>query len=203
MTKKAMPKLLLWASLLAWSLVLASCAPGMEPVIIKSHGPYSPGDRGPAGGWIFFDKGNNSDGWRYLEAAPEDQGWAKWGCNGKSTPKARYSEIGAGITNTKAILKECAEPDIAARKCASYRGGGKSDWFLPSKDELHAMYINLRKPGVGGLAGNYYWSSSETGNGRHAWGHNFTTGDQHYANKYPNWRVRAVRAFADSPAKER
>jgi len=24
------------------------------------------GDRGPAGGFIFFDKGNNSGGWRYM-----------------------------------------------------------------------------------------------------------------------------------------
>jgi len=33
---------------------------------------YSIGDRGPAGGWIFYDKGTTSDGWRYLEAAPSD-----------------------------------------------------------------------------------------------------------------------------------
>jgi hypothetical protein len=29
---------------------------------------------GPAGGFIFYDKGGYSDGWRYLEAAPEDAG---------------------------------------------------------------------------------------------------------------------------------
>ena len=31
---------------------------------------YRVGDTGPAGGIIFYDKGNNSGGWRYLEAAP-------------------------------------------------------------------------------------------------------------------------------------
>ncbi|MDR0300928.1 MAG: DUF1566 domain-containing protein [Treponema sp.] len=33
---------------------------------------YKLGDTGPAGGIIFYDKGDNSDGWQYLEAAPPD-----------------------------------------------------------------------------------------------------------------------------------
>ena len=33
---------------------------------------YKIGDEGPAGGVIFYDKGEYSDGWRYLEAAPAD-----------------------------------------------------------------------------------------------------------------------------------
>ena len=35
---------------------------------------YRIGDTGPAGGLIFYDKGNNIGGWRYLEAAPVDVG---------------------------------------------------------------------------------------------------------------------------------
>jgi transcriptional regulator with XRE-family HTH domain len=35
---------------------------------------YKIGDTGPAGGLIFYDKGNNIGGWRYLEAAPADLG---------------------------------------------------------------------------------------------------------------------------------
>lgn len=30
------------------------------------------GEIGPAGGYIFYDKGSFSDGWQYLEAAPSD-----------------------------------------------------------------------------------------------------------------------------------
>jgi hypothetical protein len=30
------------------------------------------GAPGPAGGYVFYDKGEYSDGWRYLECAPED-----------------------------------------------------------------------------------------------------------------------------------
>jgi hypothetical protein len=33
---------------------------------------YNIGSIGPAGGNIFYDKGDNSDGWRYLEAAPAE-----------------------------------------------------------------------------------------------------------------------------------
>jgi TolB-like protein len=32
-------------------------------------GTYKIGDRGPSGGWVFYDKGTVSAGWRYLEAA--------------------------------------------------------------------------------------------------------------------------------------
>jgi len=33
---------------------------------------YKVGDTGPAGGIVFYDKGDDSDGWQYLEAAPPE-----------------------------------------------------------------------------------------------------------------------------------
>ena len=40
---------------------------------------YNIGDKGPAGGTVFYDKGDNSDGWQYLEAAPvEFEFTANW-----------------------------------------------------------------------------------------------------------------------------
>lgn len=209
MKKAIRTRMLLSVLILASAPLFLSCASAPEtsresqPTFIKSEGPYYVGDRGPAGGWIIYDKGNNSEGWRYMEAAPVDQtpdswrhkGLAEWGCHGTAIPGARYTAIGRGMLNTKAILEGCDEPDTAARMCADYRGGGKDDWFLPSLDELELIFTHLFKQRIGGLRLGEYWSSTETTNGRHAWHHNFTNEMQLSCNKYPNYRVRCVRVF--------
>jgi uncharacterized repeat protein (TIGR02543 family) len=155
------------------------------------------GEIGPAEGLIFYDKGSVSDGWRYLEAAPSDQSeGAQWGCYGTGIPDAGGTAVGTGDQNTEAILLGCATAGIAARLCTSYNGGGFTDWFLPSKDELNLMYENLHYIGtpVGGFAGGPYWSSSEGGVGS-AWYQYFSDGDQTLATKVQAVLVRAVRAF--------
>ena len=60
-----MKKVLLFLCALLIVFSLSSCAK-------KEAGEYKVGDIGPAGGYIFYDKGKYSDGWRYLEAAPAD-----------------------------------------------------------------------------------------------------------------------------------
>jgi hypothetical protein len=74
--------------------------------------------------------------------------------------------------------------------------GGFDDWFLPSKDELNLMYINLKKAGRGSFGSAWYWSSSEYVN-YYAWSQYFDCGTQSNINyyKYYYGRVRAVRAF--------
>ncbi len=161
---------------------------------------YKIGDQGPAGGWIFYDKGKTSKGWRYLEAAPEDQGLAvveygvKWGCEGKNS-HAEDEAIGSGKVNTQLIVITCGGyGDTAAEVCTAYRGGDQSDWFLPSKDELNLMYKNLHKKGIGGFSNEDYYCSTECTMGA-AYFQKFSDGSQSYMSKaYPN-RVRAVRAF--------
>lgn len=208
MKKTTLKRALTFLSIIAGVFIIISCAStpqSPQPPVIKSEGPYTIGDRGPAGGWIIYDKGDNSGGWRYLEAAPEDQtpaswrhkGLVKWGCQGKSIPEARHTAVGKGRANTQAMIKSCDEPDTAARKCVEYRGGGKDDWFLPSLEELNLVYTVLYQQGQGDLRMGEYWSSSEAGDGRYAWNLNFTNGKQLYCNKYPKYRVRAVRTFMD------
>lgn len=160
---------------------------------------YKIGDRGPAGGWIFHDKGSNSDGWRYLEAAPEDQSKGShyqyiWGCYGNSIPGAQGIAIGTGKSNTLAIANSCEDANTASKLCSAYRGGGKKDWFLPSKDELNLMYENLKKSGAGGFADDNYWSSSEN-LAKYGWSQLFSNGNQSSVSKFYSKRVRAVRAF--------
>jgi len=158
---------------------------------------YKIGDKGPAGGWIFYDKGNSDGGWRYLEAAPVDQSIkTRWGCFGDSISGARGTAIGTGKSNTQAIVKKCFDPEMASRLCTDYRGGGKSDWFLPSKDELDLMYKNLKKAGIGDLDGSGYWSSSEDESADYnASIQDFSSGFQCTLSKVYTVRVRAVRAF--------
>ena len=178
--------------------------------------PYVLGDIGPAGGYIFYDKGSyykadftivkaagngtvpitpTYDGWRYLEAASYDQSaGTEWGCYGVSIPGAGGTAVGTGEQNTIDIETGCTTFDTAADICAILSFGGYSDWFLPSKDELNLMYENLKVFGVGGFADNYYWSSSEYDAG-FAWCQHFYWADQYNDYKGNTYRVRAVRVF--------
>lgn len=44
-----------------------------NPAGDKKTTAYAIGDTGPAGGIVFYDKGEVTDGWRYLEAAPAEK----------------------------------------------------------------------------------------------------------------------------------
>lgn len=70
-------------------------------------------------------------------------------------------------------------------------------WFLPSKDELYAMYTNLYLEGLGGFSENFYWSSSEFSSSNvHEL--DFGDGDPENSNKNTTYRVRPIRTFADA-----
>lgn len=186
-------------------------------VYAKWFGPVTLKGFGPSGGYVFYDKGEYTDGWRYLEAAPE--GWSGtstdptyvFGYNrttsdGTNVAVGTNTGIGTGKANTVALVAAMGEKAYnsgdaglfkamyAAKACADYRGGGHDDWFLPSKDELNQMYINLKKNSLGGFSADDYWSSSE-GGAIFAWHQNFNYGYQNDFDRYPNDRVRPVRAF--------
>ena len=75
-----------------------------------------------------------------------------------------------------------------------------TDWFLPSKDELNAMYVNLHLHGVGGFSTNRYWSSSEQ-SALEAWWKSFQVGESLYSLKSEistTYSVRACRAFTST-----
>ena len=155
-------------------------------------------DIGPAGGYIFYDKGSysGSPSWRYLEAAPSDQSLkAVWGCDGIEISGADGTAVGTGEQNTIDIEAGCATAGTAADLCANLSLGGYDNWFLPSKDELNLMYTNLKVAGIGSFADDYYWSSSESYDIA-AYGQNFYNGTQNgSAGKYTPLQVRAIRAF--------
>ena len=157
---------------------------------------YNIGDTGPGGGKVFYDKGNYSDGWRYLEAAPIDQATnVKWSSTSVDVKGATGTAIGTGKANTAAIIAAHSgdtASNNAAKAAAAYSGGGKNDWFLPSKDELNEMY--KARTHLGGISSGLFWSSSQSYYNL-AWYQYFGNGDQDYNYKYCNYDVRAVRAF--------
>jgi hypothetical protein len=162
---------------------------------------YKIGDTGPAGGIVFYDKGNNSGGWRYLEAAPVGNEFkAQWG----SFDVVTGTEVGTGKDNTqriRVILEQEGALTRAAPRCAQLNINGFTDWFLPSKAELAWMYVNLKSNNLGDFSGDWYWSSSDVtddGLWNGAWSQRFRDGNQQGSmvhNKNNTYSVRAVRQF--------
>lgn len=75
--------------------------------------------------------------------------------------------LGQGLDNTLSIIAASGGASLtnfAAGLASSYRGGGYTDWYLPSKDELNKLYLN--RDIIGGFATSglaAYWSSSLKG----------------------------------------
>jgi hypothetical protein len=152
---------------------------------------YAIGDTGPSGvGIVFYVTDGGIHG---LEAAPSDQSTSQaWSNIDYKSIGTTGTAIGTGSDNTYAIIGQDGHNGSAAQVCRDYNGGGLTDWFLPSKDELNQLY--LQKDTVGGFAAGSYWSSSELdSNG--AWVQTFSNGGQYGTHKSSNLRVRAVRAF--------
>jgi hypothetical protein len=181
---------------------------------------YQPvvGEIGMSGGYIFYDKGDYSDGWRYLEAAPA--GWSgatvdpgymfgyyRTTSTGTNLVVGTGTAVGTGKANTTVLTatmgstayssdRGTEKAVYAAKICEDYTGGGYDDWFLPSKDELNLMYQNLMVQGLGGFSDGGYWSSSEGSDGV-TWSQYFGNGYQNYSSAYRSndYVVRPVRAF--------
>ena len=125
----------------------------------------SVGQTGPGGGIVFFDKGNSTGGWQYLESAASDQSaGSEWGCDGIDITGADGTALGTGYQNTLDIEAGCVAVGTAADICANLTLGGYSDWFLPSDAALILMWKNLASNNLGGFSGSKYWSSSEYDN---------------------------------------
>lgn len=170
--------------------------------LVASWRPYDIGETGPAGGIVFYDKGEYTDGWRYLEAAPASTEWTNKVWGGYVTASVSTgTATGTGAANTQAIVLAFgdAEPfqqvtDYAAKLASDLFHGGYDDWFLPSRDELGLMYDNLEVEGLGDFGQTWYWSSSQFDSAS-AWRRNFDNGDEDYNDTDLGLRVRAARAF--------
>ncbi len=114
------------------------------------------GDTGPGGGIVFYKSIARESWGQYLEVAP-----ATW-AGGNSDPNSLWcdptddtvanlipggtqgltngataTEVGMGWANSERIARYCKTG--AAVMTRMYHGGGKSDWYLPTSDELAEM----------------------------------------------------------------
>ena len=95
---------------------------------------------------------------------------------------------------------ECSAADLgsgpesyadALTLAKNYRGGGKSDWRLPTKDELNKMYTALHRNKKGNFKNVSYWAT----NGSSPFAQDFGTSGTNASPNENKRLVRAVRSF--------
>ena len=152
---------------------------------------------------------------------------AQYGCFGTSVMTDEQAtnslEIGDGHAYTKIITAKNCKGDNGSASAASiaedYNGGGKTDWFLPSREELMALCLEFfndpnsqfesrcrgRQSVVTGtigttswsLAATIYWSTCAWGESQACY-QSFYTGYWGYIARNSAWSVRPVRAFSQT-----
>ncbi len=182
---------------------LSTCATG---------GICNVGDTGPGGGIVFYKSVSafacgptRSDSCYYLEAAPAN--WSggndsaisiSWsgnttqsvGSSGGDTATA--TAIGWGYRNTLAAVAQNNTANKVITRARAYNGGGRTDWYVPSKDELNQLY--LRKATVGGFTSTSYWSSSEV-SATNVYEQDFGNGNSWSNGKSGADTLRPIRSF--------
>ena len=165
-----------------------------QPLAAAAPAHYFIGDTGPGGGHVFYDAGSVQPWGRYLEAAPD-----RWSGHAQD-PKVPWcyrdtdvwtsTVIGAGAANTNAMLAGC--PSGAANTASGYRGGGLTDWFLPSLGDLYQLnwFWGEMLP----FDGSNYWSSSQNGPGS-AWYQDVSSRIHNSRDTHSRGSIRPVRAF--------
>lgn len=207
---------------------VAGVQPGVSRPVLTGHtcddaGPCAVGDTGPGGGIVFYDAGSHRGWGRYLEMAPVETEavglpWKKLSVKDRMRPLyvnsgtllARHKRvlskaIGMGWLNTRRIVRNYGPGNYSAWSAWSLIHGGKTDWFLPSEDELNEAHRVLftAVPSINTIRRSFYWSSSEY-NYDTAWTVNMKDGQLFDREKWTlpgsdtgirPIRTRAVRAF--------
>ena len=184
-------------------------------------GTCAVGNTGPGGGTVFYVASSpfTSTGsacntaCKYLEAAPI--GWVtaatpvgqvncgdsgtntsdpmcSWSGNTTEAIGSTGTAIGTGYANTSAMIAQSSTVGKAGTVARAFQGGGKTDWYLPSQDELSQMFI--QKITIGGISPFIYWNSSEWNAGG-AWCQDLRSPGSYQIDKAMLYFVRPVRAF--------
>jgi hypothetical protein len=160
------------------------------------------------GGAVFYilksgDPGYDANVQHGLILAPIGLGFMNWNTDNRATG-ATGTALGTGASNTNAIIASQggALTNSAAGKARAYNGGGYTDWYLGSLEEIRKLN-NIWM--VNGLPDGYnyyehpnaYWTSTESStNNAQAIRKNIGSNDQYYETKNSqSWSVTAIRSF--------
>jgi hypothetical protein len=129
-------------------------------------------------------------------------------CSNYGRPYAGASgtAVGTGYTNTAELVVASVDCNSEAAAAVMAYGGSDSSagqWFLPSKDELNAMYNYSQISGFNavtyGFRSGSYWSSSRFTPGSlssyTAWWQGFPSGSVRGEDQDTSYYVRPIRSF--------
>ncbi len=145
--------------------------------VCENQTEYTIGSNGPSGGIVFYDKGQYSNGWRYMEISTTDLTTSQWGCFGSDVFNSSGTDVGTGYFNSVSIANfhnsltnyylnpslcnNANNGTVSTKNTLNAVFGGNNDWFLPSIDELNLVYTNLHLQNLGNFSSTSYWSSSQ------------------------------------------
>jgi len=203
---------------------------------VTTSSSYLIGSTGPGGGVIFYRNASGwtcgptlNEKCYYLEVAPPALGLADWDTDTVNSVSRSWGQapfqttavpdfgdrtsaqgIGYGYRNTLLIINQgnSDSTSSAAALAQSFSGGGVSDWFLPSRNELNELCkwqtnsdcgqtVTNQNSAVGatGFVRGPYWSSSELNNTEAYSRENRQGGNQGGGAKSSTALVRPIRAF--------
>ena len=155
-------------------------------------------------GWVFESNGTNgkvsaiNDITYISETSQPGQAWTS-----SNNSSVGGTDLDDGQANTNAIVGDasCSANNDA---CAAYRCINiLPKWYLPSRNELQAVYEKLKSNQFGHFEDDTYWSSSEPSEPsdppedakKYAWSFDFSTGFYTKTDKTYSVRVRCVSTF--------
>jgi len=203
---------------------------------VTTSSAYLVGATGPGGGVIYYRSSSGwtcgqalDEKCYYLEVAPPALGLANWDTDTVNSVRRTWAQnphqatavpdfgdrtnaqsIGYGYRNTRLIIDQGNSDSAtsAAALAQSFSGGGFSDWFLPTRNELNEMckwqtasdcgqvVTNQNSAsGASGFVQGPYWSSSEFSATDAYSRENRQGGNQGGGAKSSTALVRPIRAF--------
>ena len=138
---------------LGGELVWQAPAPPEISIGDQVYGGYYVGD-------IVVADGGADDGVYAVIFAPSDyQSNLAYKTSNTDTPGA--DSLTNGAANTAAIAAAGLADHPAGEFCRNYSGGGFTDWYLPSRDELDLVWINRALLSSVGINAGYFSTSTQ------------------------------------------